>query len=191
MHRLFNRVLRVLVGATLTVLCACEKPQIRHGRGSDEPRLRQPTASEVFNLRSQCAKLGSQINEQHDLTFRDYYEAMDEPVFLEQEEVSHYDPKTNRCYVELEVTVSSVTGADAATPALGHISNAARRFLKTYEIGYLERRLFDGQTGEELAVYWTGLSNGQKWGFLKDAGIVPTYRASTYIDDRMEDDRTQ
>src|SRR5207253_8552320 len=50
------------------------------------------SATEVFNLRSKCAELGEKIMKNTVIG--------DE---LKKEQLSHYEPKTNRCYVRLTV----------------------------------------------------------------------------------------
>src|SRR4051812_35997829 len=66
-----------------------------------EQSHRLPSATEVFQLRSLCAKLGEQL--------------LDETTVgtaLTKDQVSHYDPKSNRCYVELTVQKISPKGAN-------------------------------------------------------------------------------
>jgi hypothetical protein len=90
-----------------------------------------PTTTEVFHLRSECAVLGRKI-------------LSDNPdpgigVVRVEKMLTHYDSKTNRCYVEL-----------------------MRGSTET------DHRLYDGQTGEVLASthMWSGnpvvLSSGAK-----------------------------
>ena len=84
----------------------------------DAPSFRSPTATEVFNLRSKCAELGEKI--------------MKNTVIgdgLTKDQVSHYEPKTNRCYVQLTVRNANVAKEDE----------------------YFQQYLFDGQTGQVLA----------------------------------------
>jgi hypothetical protein len=79
--------------------------------------IQRPSA-EVFGLRSECADLGKRI--------------LDDSFVgsaLTQDQVSHYDPRTSRCYVELIVQTADSTKA----------------------FDYLNRKLFDGQTKELLA----------------------------------------
>lgn len=120
-----------------------------------------PTATEVFQLRSLCAKLGEQQLEE---TFVGSANTKDQ--------VSHYDPRSNRCYVELIVQAANPKRADE----------------------YINRTLYDGQTKELLA--FAKIQKGQKVGMvfdrqhgigdLKNAGWDD---ASAYIDERMADDR--
>jgi nitrate reductase alpha subunit len=84
----------------------------------DAPSFRSPTATEVFDLRTKCAELGDKI--------------MKNTVIgdaLKKDQLSHYEPKTNRCYVQLTVW--------NANPAKGD--------------EYFQQYLFDGQTGQVLA----------------------------------------
>ena len=60
-------------------LCSC-------GRNADTV---SPTATEVFHLRSECADLAQKILKEHS-------------GFGVQRALSHYEPATNRCYVELK-----------------------------------------------------------------------------------------
>jgi hypothetical protein len=76
-----------------------------------------PTASEVFRLRSECAHLGEKILE-------DNYVGPS----LSQSQVSNYNERTNRCYVELTIQTAG------STKAL-----------------YIHSVLYDGQTRELLA----------------------------------------
>lgn len=82
--------------------------------------FRMPTATEVFHLRSECATLGKKIMEENTSGNSNYYE----------EQVSHYNPETNRCFVEVNHQIA------------------------TSELPYkLHRSLYDGQTGELLATF--------------------------------------
>src|SRR3990172_1063562 len=71
------------------------------------PTFQPPTATEVFRLRSECAKLGEKILENNTVGSA-----------VTQSQVSHYDPQTNRCYVELTVQT-----ADLGTPASDWLLN--------------------------------------------------------------------
>jgi hypothetical protein len=117
-----------------------------------------PTATEVFNLRSKCASLADVIAEENP-----------HGMALAHEVASHYDEKTNRCYVELSV----------------HMADLAR---------YEEQRaryVYDGQTKEMLA--WARSENGKKTGMVFIPGGVrqqdPYQSASDTIDALMHDDR--
>lgn len=84
----------------------------------DAPSFRSPTATEVFNLRSKCAELGEKI-------LKNTVVADD----LKKEELSHYEPKANRCYVRLTVWNANLGKGEE----------------------YFQQYLFDGQTGQILA----------------------------------------
>jgi hypothetical protein len=124
----------------------------------DEPVFKKPTATEIFNLRSKCADFGQKIKNGNVVK-----------VGLTQDQVSHYDPKTNRCFVELTVT----------TADLMHIGD------------YLARYCYDGQTGEILA--WSKTEKGVMIGWVLGAslGIDDFVAATTKIDALMADDRKQ
>ena len=124
------------------------------GRGTAENPSPQPTATEVFHLRSECAALGEK--------------APTSPTIapgITTSPISHYEPRTNRCYV-------AVNTVDAPKP----FTHASRRYL------------FDGQTGEVLA--YTEVKDGEKSAAVagRKAGWDD---ASKYIDGLMADDRKQ
>ena len=81
-----------LIVITFLLLSGCQKtPALT----SNEVVFKAPTGAEVFHLRSECAKFGEKI--------------MDGNIIgpaLYQDQVSHYNPKTNRCYVELDVQMA-------------------------------------------------------------------------------------
>src|SRR5712691_4243427 len=127
------------------------------------PSFRSPTATEVFDLRSKCAERGEKI--------------MKNTVIgnaLKKDQLSHYEPKTNRCYVQL--TVWS-----------GDLAKGSE---------YFQQSLFDGQTGQELAAIRR--EKGVKSG---DIFIDPSplngnpdelyVDASSFISKMMADDRQQ
>jgi hypothetical protein len=95
---------------------------------------RLPSATEVFHLRSLCAKLGDQL--------------FDETAIgsaLTKDQLSHYDPKSNRCYVEL--TVQKISPKDAND-------------------NYVNRSIYDGQTKEILA--FAKIEKGKRVGMIFD-----------------------
>ena len=111
------------------------------------------SATEVFNLRSRCAELGGKI-----------LEGIDAPRHPTLSQVSHYDPRTNRCYVELTEQSGS-----------------------TYH-----RYLYDGQTKEVLASAST--VKGKREGAIFDKQRNPTgntdyFEAGKYIDEMMAEDQ--
>ena len=129
----------------------------------DIPAFRSPTATEVFNLRSKCAELGEKI--------------MKNAVFgdgLTKDQVSHYEPKTNRCYVQLTVRSADLSG----------------------ENEYFHQYLFDGQTGQELAAIRRekGIRSGDMFidpSPLNGNGDELYLDAAAFISKMMADDRQQ
>ena len=107
-------------------------------------------------VQSRCAELGEKILEE---------QAMNLGTIPSQ--VSHYDPRTNRCYVELNVL--------------------------TNDINTFHRYLYDGQTKEVLATAST--VKGNKEGAIFDKRRNPTgdtheyFEADKYIDEMMAEDR--
>ena len=132
--------------AAILVACSC-------GRKSGPA----PTASEIFHLRSECAALADKIRTRH-------------PEGDLQQTMSHYDPKSNRCYVELSDVV----------------------------LGDLVHTLYDGQTGQLLASTMKSLQEGSTFksgevsAGLKalPADTEARYKAAEdFIEKMMADDR--
>lgn len=98
-----------------------------------------PTATEIFTLRSRCAELGQKIMEHNFIGSA-----------LTQDVTTHYDPQTNRCYAELDVTEADLTKYN----------------------DYNFRAVYDGQTREILASVTN--DKGQKTAFVKDGGLKTT-----------------
>jgi hypothetical protein len=110
-------VLGTVVGAiTLGNLgCSQSKPnQVAHPQEARQSTaqppasaatLQLPTASEVFRLRSECAKLGEKILAEHPSGNTNFTDS----------QISRYNPATNRCFVELEVQ-----NADLSKPLVLH-----------------------------------------------------------------------
>lgn len=146
----------VLLSATLVFLSSCDS-------STSNPKANQPstaavhqlpTASEVFYLRSECAKLGEKILDNNFIGRA-----------LTQSQVSRYNPKINRCYVELTVQSADMT--------------------KQAEI--MSRYLFDGQTREMLD--YAKIEKGKQSGMsFKKEGITGFEEARSYIDETMKDD---
>ena len=158
------------------VLCGgCQKTPTSK-IAADEPAFRKPTATEVFNLRSKCVELAKKIDDDHDQTGCDVFRLSGHYCFFQQEHFSHYDPRTNRCNVELRVTLTA--GAVDLKEA------------KNYEIYYANRFLYDGQTGDELASSYRGNKVIAPFGII---GIdkVDWSKADKEIDRLMADDRKQ
>jgi hypothetical protein len=165
--------------AVLLAVAGCDN------RNATSPRqFIPPTATEVFNLRSKCAELA----ERFEVT-------LDEaklPVVPPVSAVSHYHPRSNRCYVKTETTAFN----QKSEPVTHHL------------------QLFDGQTRELLAAvtddvgdlgkHWGMVSVGDLRDFALGLGIVVSqipadevlgrydYKfASLVIDKAMADDRTR
>lgn len=154
-----------LISLTLLFLSGCQKPAPASANESASPRL---TAAEVFELRSKCADLGQKIINNNTIG-----------IALSQDQVSHYDSTTNRCYVEVTVQTADLSKAG----------------------DYFEQYLYDGQTGEMLASIRNDRRNS-KWGMVYDhqhkSPIPVPYDATvlyddalSYIDSKMADDRKQ
>jgi hypothetical protein len=176
-----------LTACVLVVSFGCQKPPTPKAVG-DEPAFRKPTATEVFNLRSKCAELGERINSENDFTAV-AIPSVTVPL-LKQEHASHYNPETNRCYVELHVGANfDVLLLLSKANAKARTMNAA--FLDHYDLDFTERHLYDGQTGEELAFVQKGLKGAKATGIIKgrftESGNWAD--AANEIDDRMADDR--
>jgi nitrate reductase alpha subunit len=130
---------------------------------ADTPTFRAPTATEVFDLRSKCAELGEKIIK--NTVVRDG---------LKKEELSHYEPKTNRCYVRLTVWNANVGKGDE----------------------YFQQYLFDGQTGQMLAAIHreNGVKSGDLYSEPSPSQGNPDEMyvdASIFISQMMADDRQQ
>lgn len=85
----------------------------------------QPTATEVFHLRSECAALGEKLAARIEAEYRS------EGRVTSFSPLSHYDPLTNRCYVQSQFLFTVRKAPD--------------------DYSYLNTCLYDGQTGEILA----------------------------------------
>jgi hypothetical protein len=144
--------------AVLGLLSSCQSKSSSNERTNQLPR-----ATEVFHLRSECAALGQKILDGNSVGSA-----------LSQSQASHYDPRTNRCYVELTVQTGDTNVA----------------------LDYLSRILYDGQTGEMLA--FARREKGKKSGMVFDKQHQVTTDnnafyddASAFIDKMMADDRKQ
>lgn len=134
----------LVVTALLILLCSCNKqppkqtqPQ-QQSVDADVP-FRKPSATELFDLQSKCTAMGEKL--------------MNENVIgtaLTQEEVSHYNPRDNRCYVKL-----SVSSGDLRTPQNEYVNH---------------EYLFDGQTKEELA--YVNFDGGRRTGMVFDDSLI-------------------
>jgi len=113
-------VKRLMVTALLLFLCSCDTPPKPIPSDVAASTFRAPSATELFDLQSKCTVIGQKIMEDNLIGNA-----------LTQEQVSHYNPKDNRCYVRLTV----------------HTANLAQPREKYTE----EDSLYDGQVGEMLA----------------------------------------
>jgi len=124
---LSNPIKVVVVLFTLVFLCSCKD---RKNTADIPPPVRTnqiPTATEVFQMRSECASLGQKILNKNIVG-----------IALTQSQLSNYNPKTNRCYVELTVQTADLS--------------------KEPEV--MSRYLYDGQTEEMLA--YTTIEKGKE-----------------------------
>jgi hypothetical protein len=137
-----------------------------------------PTATEVFHLRSECAKLSAVILKDKEDNLQPWLETKTYAWWHRLSETSHYSPESNRCYVNL-------------------VTRTTSRHDETYE--EWSQELYDGQTKEMLAMTRIQLggkdaTNKQGTGSVlvttKDV-YEDTYKgAGQYIQDMMKDDRT-
>ena len=146
----------------LVLFSGCQKSSPT-APSADAPSFRSPTATEVFDLRSKCAELGEKIMKNTAVADK-----------LQKNELSHYEPKTNRCYVRLTVWNANLGKGDE----------------------YFHQYLFDGQTGQMLAAIHR--ENGVKSGDIysepppaQGSSDEMYLDASIFISQTMADDRQQ
>lgn len=168
-------VFGVIVLSSLGMLASCKGgssgPQTATPAAATPatPSTPIPTATEVFHLRSECARLAEKMLE-NDVV----------GIALTKSQLSHYNPQSNRCYVEL-----SAQTADLTDPNI-----------------YASDTLYDGQTGELLAQRtFKGRScpvvgpdckmTGNVFDKHHESSVGKTSYddASGYIDSLMDDDR--
>ena len=137
----------------VSIIISCETI---YPAAAQQPTHQPPTATEVFNLRSTCADLGEQI-----------LEASGGEIALGISQVSHYEPRTNRCYVEIIIQPAYITPGGQ----------------------YFVRSLYDGQTREMLA--YAKQEKGKWEGMVFDRQHQSTGwdEANAYINKMMADDR--
>lgn len=127
-----NTVILIALTQTLYLLSSCrvETPQALKavpGATTNASDHSVPSAEEVFHLRSECAQLGVRM-----LDGRTKDDVIGENQW---NQLSHYDPQSNRCYVEISSTTSDRT----------------KPYIQSMD------ELYDGQTGEQLAtLLYTG-----------------------------------
>lgn len=157
---IWGMLARSLLACLLVIAMGCENHTVQSAAPTHTPRIvALPTATEIFNLRSKCAELGDKILENNFVGRA-----------LTQEVKSHYNPETNRCYVELDVHAAD---------------------LSKYEEYENSRYLFDGQTKDMLAS--SRQEKGVKSGSIYDPDDVTAGydKANAMIDSRMADGRKQ
>lgn len=145
-----------LIAAVMT-LAACHK-EVPCPAPQETATAQLPTATEVFHLRTECAQLGEKILDGNTIGSA-----------LTQDVVSNYDPRDNRCYVELTVSTADLS-VSPVSPAY-----------------YQNRLLYDGQTNELLAS--VQIKNGKKFGiaYKFKGGTMPIDfdGVSEYINSKM------
>ena len=115
---------------------SCEREPVEKHQVAP-PVFRPPSATEAFDLRTRCEALAKTIQ--------------DETVIgtaLTKAHTSHYTPRTNRCYVQLD----------------DHTADLSAPFASYYSSTYV----FDGQTRELLVSLTT--KNGKESHFLPGGG---------------------
>jgi hypothetical protein len=133
----------------------------------------QPTATDVFHLRSECAALGEELGDRIEPEYRAEYHVSS------YDELSHYEPRTNRCYVQLQFGFT-----DKKAPVDYYYKNTC---------------LYDAQTGESLAcarLRADKRSVVQPDQNSSDISTLDRFQVSygealAFINERMADDRTQ
>jgi hypothetical protein len=114
--------LRWTITAVLLGICfiGCTKSKTEQAQPlPTRPRL---SATEEFDLRSKCAELGDKMEPDYGVV----------GVALKSDMVTHYNPETNRCYVQFTAT-----------------KNLSYNYPSTPE-NYLTTTVYDGQTKEQL-----------------------------------------
>jgi hypothetical protein len=152
---------RQAISFLIISLLGCQRPT---GTTTDGQGSTRPTATEVFNLRTKCAELGDKILQLN---------AVDPP--LTHDQTSHYDVKTNRCYIDL------------------FVSNG---FVRNHDFGnvkwpdYASETVYDGQSREVLVsvVHNKGKVTAFLSGGFPDAEERQAY---SKINALMGDDRKQ
>jgi len=183
------KLMNMVSMVSLLIVCSGCQKQPAPNPVADEPAFQKPTATEVFNLRTKCAELGAKINAEYDLTGIWLATSDELPYPFTQEHFSHYDPKTNRCYVELRATLD-LSALRVLSTRNAKTLKTKDDFLARYEVDCLERRLYDGQTGEELVFLQKGVKGVAPTAFIKGRlAKVDWPDAATEIDALMADDR--
>lgn len=96
-----TRLIALILASAVT---ACSAKHDTPAVKDDPLPYRSVSATEVFHLRNECAKLGDQI-----------LEGAVVGVALTKEVATHYNSKTNRCYAQVTVQPRDTTGTDMST----------------------------------------------------------------------------
>lgn len=150
----------LLIAAAVLTLAACHQdvPCVAApaAPAAPAPTAQLPTATEVFHLRGECAKLGQEILDGN----------MIGPA-LTQDVTANYDTKENRCYVDLTVMTADMT-----------VPQDSPQFYHT-------RALYDGQTRELLATAQIKNGKKAGMVFKGDTHPMGFDDVIVYIDNKM------
>lgn len=155
--------LKILLGAIILILLVMIFTSKNRPTQISPRTYNLPTATEVFNLRSECATLGQRVLNNNAIGGA-----------LTQSQISHYNPTTNRCYVELTVQSADLSGK------------------------YIANYLSDGQTGDLLA--FATQKDGKEYGSIYSGPAKTTIydpsestfqSTNDYINEVMKDDWKQ
>jgi hypothetical protein len=132
-----GRICIVLLSCALLATFGCrraEAPKIEEPKRDERPTFQPPSAREAFELEGECVKLGDVILRENIIGSA-----------LTEEVVSQYNPRTNRCYVLLNVHSKDLSKFDQFDDSF---------YLK------------DGQTKDLLAFYTHRGNDPQKYPYL-------------------------
>ena len=144
----------LFVCAALSVLTSCHgtSPTADTQKAASTPSHALPTATEEFRLRGECLKLGKKMLAAKE---KEVAPTVNIPYYqwtYSFSEEAHYDPRSNRCYVELDK----------------HEGDKTRPLFEEFD-----RELYDGQTEDLLAVLDTVPEN---------QGIPEKHFGTVYVD---------
>ena len=132
-----GRISMLLLWCAVMATFGCrrtEAPKVEEPKRDEHPSFQPPSAREAFQLEGECVKLGDMILRENAIGSA-----------LTQAVVSQYNPRTNRCYVLLNVHAKDLSKFD--------------QFDDSY---YLE----DGQTKDLLASYTVRGHNPNDYAYL-------------------------
>lgn len=155
-------IIKALTATSLVAVGACTQSAPQQPANPLVARTlpyQRASASEVFHLRSKCAELGKEIQA----------EQVHGPA-LAEDQSSHYNPNTNRCFVQIGMT---------------NMENA---------FSYTSSTLFDGQTKEILATYTIQNGRSEAYIFGRARPINSSDQSNfdivkSYVRELMNDDR--